>query len=497
MSRRKGIIIQMTGMSGAGKTTLAFGLQEVLARQGYKAYVMDADEYRKTLCKELGFSREDRLTNIKRLAARAYELSEIYDLVIIAAINPFEEGRESLRYMYNSPLLYVKCELEQLIARDPKGLYQKALLPEGHPDRICNFTGISDPFEQPTTAKWTIDTGADGVNEAVEQVTVWLKTFIEQHQADIFYHSFLESLFLNAKNGLKKRNDQYIAQEQVFRALFEIPIFDLLFFLLNECKDVAHLAQWIKKSDCTTSIDEKVMEFYRLLHDLNLDEDYQRQLLTDEQWQHWQEKGYIQLSGLVEEEECDSVKQQICEYLEVDLNRPESWWPTNGSKIQSIMLPSLTTPASKKIKTNTKVRRVFEDLYQQKSIVSQTLPLGYNPPETISNKFRGTDLHWDIDFDRGVRYYIQGVLYLDDVETEGGAFSLVPGYQNKVEELLKEHGSPEKSMEWLKEQGLAIKLHGKKGDLILWLESLPHAATANTSSKPRFVQYVAYHKIEI
>lgn len=497
MSQGKGIIIQMTGMSGAGKTTLAFGVQEVLARQGYNAYVMDADDYRKTLCKDLGFSRADRLINIKRLAARAHELSEIYDLVIIAAINPFEEGRELLQEMYNSPLLYVKCALERLIARDPKGLYQKALLPEGHPDRICNFTGISDPFEQPTTAKWTIDTGANGINEAVEQVTFWFKTVIEQHQADVFFHSFLESLFLNIKNGSKKRTDQYIMQEQVFRALFEIPIFDLLFFLHNECKDLAHLAQWIKKSDCTTSIDEKVMEFYRLLHDLNLDEDYQRQLLTDEQWQHWQEKGYIQLSGLVEEEECDSVKQQICEYLEVDLDRPESWWPTNGDKIQSIMLPSLTTPASKKIKTNTKVRRVFEDLYQQKSIVSQTLPLGYNPPETIANKFRGNDLHWDIDFDRGVRYYIQGVLYLDDVEAEGGAFSLVPGYQNKVEELLKEHGSPEKTMEWLKEQRLAIKLAGKKGDLILWLESLPHAATANTSSRPRFVQYVAYHKIEL
>lgn len=497
MSQPKGIILQMTGMSGAGKTTLAFGVQEVLARQGYNAYVMDADDYRKTLCKDLGFSREDRLTNVKRLAARAQELSEVYDAVIIAAINPFEEGRTILREMYNSPLLYVKCELEQLIERDPKGLYQKALLPEGHPNRINSFTGISDPFEQPNTPTWTIDTGANSIKEAVEQVTAWFKAFIDQQQADAFFYIFLESLFLSAKNGQKKKNELYATQEQVFRALFDIPIFDLLFFLHSECKDVSHLAQWIRKSDNKNAIDEKILEFYRLLHHLNPDEDYQRQLLTDEQWQHWQEKGYIQLSGLVLEEDCDCVKQQICEYLEVDLDRSESWWPTGSEKIQSIMLPSLTTPESKKLKGNPKIRKVFEDLYQHKSIVSQTLPLGYNPPETISNKFRGTDLHWDIDFDRGVRYYIQGVLYLDDVEAEGGAFSLVPGYQNKVEELLKEHGSPEKTMEWLKEQGLAIKLDGKKGDLILWLESLPHAATANTSSKPRFVQYLAYHKIDV
>lgn len=497
MAKREGIIIQMTGLSGAGKTTLAFGVQEVLARQGHNVYVMDADQYRKTLCKDLGFSRQDRLTNIKRLAARAKELSEVYDAVIIAAINPFEEGRGLLQERYNSPLLYVKCELEQLIERDPKGLYQKALLPEGNPNRMNNFTGISDPFEQPNTSKWTIDTGVHGINEAVEQVTVWFKAFIEQQQADVFFQRFLESLFLSAKNGQKKKNDHYATQEQVFRALFDIPIFDLLFFLHNECKDVADLEQWIRQRDSKIYLDEKVQEFHRLLHDLKPEEGYKNQLLTDEQWQHWQEKGYLQLSGLVPEEDCDCVKQQICEYLEVDLERPESWWPTGSEKIQSIMLPSLTTPGSKKLKESPKIRRVFEDLYQQKTIVSQTLPLGYNPPETISNKFRGTDLHWDIDFDRGVRYYIQGLLYLDDVEPEGGAFSLVPGYQNKVEELLKEHGCPEKAMEWIREQGLAIKLHGKKGDLILWLESLPHAATANTASKPRFVQYLAYHKIEM
>jgi adenylylsulfate kinase-like enzyme len=487
----------MTGMSGAGKTTLAFGVQEILARQGYNVYVMDADEYRKTLCKDLGFSREDRLTNIKRLAARAKELSEEYDLIIIAAINPFEEGRVFLREMYNSPLLYVKCELDQLIERDPKGLYQKALLPEGHPDHITNFTGISDPFEQLGKVDWIIDTSSVSIEDAIAQFVVYIQDYLKEERATVFFREFLSTLEQHTKSLKANKTDAELTAEQVFRSIFEIPVYDLMVFLYHDFRNLEQFESWIRKDEPEQDFKRRIAAFYRLLHAVDEQTDYRNQVLTTEQWQHWKEKGYIQISGLISEEDCDNVKEQICNYLEIDMLRSETWWPQDDRKLHSILLPSLVTPETKDISYNEQVRRVFEDLYESTALVPKMVPLGYNPPETSLRKFRGTGLHWDIDFEIGARYYIQGLIYLDDVDADGGAFSLIPGYQHKLDELLQEHGTADNALKWLEQQQLQVNLAGKKGDLILWLETLPHAATPNRMDKPRFVQYVAYQKVEI
>tara|TARA_R110002110_G_scaffold408765_2_gene630609 strand:+ start:2069 stop:2836 length:768 start_codon:yes stop_codon:yes gene_type:complete len=169
--RSRGLFIQMTGMSGAGKTTLARLVQKRLKKQGVQAEVIDGDEYRLNLCNDLGFSKEDRNTNIRRLGFVAKVLARNNVVSIISAINPYDKIRGELSNTYdNVKTVYVKCDLDTLKERDTKGLYHKALLPDGHPDKIYNFTGISDPFEEPSAADLEINTASEDIEISAEKL---------------------------------------------------------------------------------------------------------------------------------------------------------------------------------------------------------------------------------------------------------------------------------------------------------------------------------------
>lgn len=166
-----GQIFQFCGLSGAGKTTLAAALVNELQKQGYRVKVIDGDVYRQTLCKDLGFSRSDRIANVTRLAAYAETLRQEFDCILLAVINPYEEARAALRQKYDAKLIWIKCNIEVLIDRDTKGLYKKALLPDGHPDKIYNLTGLNDTFEAPISADLILNTDVLTVTESLRLAT--------------------------------------------------------------------------------------------------------------------------------------------------------------------------------------------------------------------------------------------------------------------------------------------------------------------------------------
>ena len=151
--KTKGMFIQMTGLSGAGKTTLARAVEKRLTAKGYKVEIIDGDEYREGLCKDLGFSKEDRNTNIRRLGFVGKVLSRNNVVTIMSAINPYEDLRKELEKTCGAKTVFIKCPVEKCIERDVKGLYAKALSGE-----IKNFTGISDPFEIPKEPALIVDT---------------------------------------------------------------------------------------------------------------------------------------------------------------------------------------------------------------------------------------------------------------------------------------------------------------------------------------------------
>jgi len=161
-----------TGLSGSGKTTLAYALQETLAKSGAHWYVLDGDVCRTGLCKDLGFSAEDRAENIRRCAEVARILNEAGVSVITAFICPYAATRQLARSIVGDDRFFevhVNTPLEKCEERDPKGLYKLA-----RNGSIKNFTGVSDPYESPAQPAVSIDTSNITVEQAVNVVLATL-----------------------------------------------------------------------------------------------------------------------------------------------------------------------------------------------------------------------------------------------------------------------------------------------------------------------------------
>jgi adenylylsulfate kinase len=162
-----GFTLWLTGLSGSGKTTLAHSVTETLRERGVtKLEILDGDVIRTHLTKGLGFSRDDRDTNVRRIAYIAELLTRNGVVVIVAAISPYRDAREYARKHISSFVeVFVKCPLSVLVERDTKGLYRKALAGE-----IDNFTGISDPYEEPRNPEVTVQTDQDSIDESTRRI---------------------------------------------------------------------------------------------------------------------------------------------------------------------------------------------------------------------------------------------------------------------------------------------------------------------------------------
>ena len=165
----KGFTLWFTGMSGAGKSTISEVVYARLKERGAKVELLDGDVVRTHLSKGLGFNKEDRDTNIRRIGWVCQVLSRNGVIAIAAAISPYRQVREEVRgWIDNFVEVHVHCPLEVLAERDVKGLYRKALAGE-----IPNFTGVSDPYEPPANPEITVDSSRETVDESVEKV--WAK----------------------------------------------------------------------------------------------------------------------------------------------------------------------------------------------------------------------------------------------------------------------------------------------------------------------------------
>ncbi len=171
-STSQGFTVWLTGLSGAGKTTIAHELAEVVRERRGRVEVLDGDVVRTNLSKGLGFSKEDRDTNIRRIGFVCDLLTRNDVPVVAAAISPYRAVRDEVREQIGDFVeVFVTCGLEELVRRDVKGLYAKALRGE-----IANFTGVSDPYEPPANPEVTVDTEQASVEESVAQIVEVLET---------------------------------------------------------------------------------------------------------------------------------------------------------------------------------------------------------------------------------------------------------------------------------------------------------------------------------
>jgi adenylylsulfate kinase len=173
MRTGQGFTLWFTGLSGAGKSTLAAAVRDELVGRGRRVEILDGDEVRTNLSKGLGFSKEDRDTNIRRIGYVARLLARNGVATIAAAISPYRDVRDEVRRVHEVPFveIYVECPLDELVRRDRKGLYEKALRGE-----IQNFTGVSDPYEPPVSPDIHVHTDRQRVEESRDHIIEWLQS---------------------------------------------------------------------------------------------------------------------------------------------------------------------------------------------------------------------------------------------------------------------------------------------------------------------------------
>ncbi len=169
---QKGFTVWFTGLSGAGKSTIAEMVHEELQNRGMKVEMLDGDIVRTNLSKGLGFSKEDRDTNIRRIAFVADLLSRNGVGVITAAISPYRQTRDEARELMGDRFIevFVKASVEACAERDVKGLYEKAFKGE-----IKEFTGVSDPYEPPSAPEITLDTENETPEESAGKVLAYVE----------------------------------------------------------------------------------------------------------------------------------------------------------------------------------------------------------------------------------------------------------------------------------------------------------------------------------
>ncbi|MCJ8211362.1 phytanoyl-CoA dioxygenase family protein [Mucilaginibacter sp. RS28] len=209
----------------------------------------------------------------------------------------------------------------------------------------------------------------------------------------------------------------------------------------------------------------------------------------------WNENGYLIIKNAIPKEDCEISVDVICEHIGVDKNDPDTWYTKNDSR-QGIMVQLFQHPILVKNRYSDKIRQVFEQLWQRTDIWVSADRVGFNPPETEFYKFQGPDLHWDCSLQLPVPYDLQGILYLNDVAANQGAFTLVPGFQHRLEDWIKSL-PPGANPRRQNLHALGSKpIAAEAGDLIIWQQALPHGSSPNTSSKPRFVQYITYLQVD-
>lgn len=166
-------VLWFTGLSGAGKSTTANALQTALTESGCNTYLLDGDQLRQGLCKDLGFSEQDRTENLRRIGEVARLMVDAGLLVICATISPFEKNRRELRERFAAGdfiEVFIDAPLTVCEARDPKGLYRKVR--EG---KIAHFTGIDSAYDRPISAEIHLHTDQMSVEQGVKQIISFLQ----------------------------------------------------------------------------------------------------------------------------------------------------------------------------------------------------------------------------------------------------------------------------------------------------------------------------------
>jgi hypothetical protein len=262
-------------------------------------------------------------------------------------------------------------------------------------------------------------------------------------------------------------------------------------YLYNAGPAFEDFEEWILTT--TGGLDlTKIDQFNKMLSGESIaHEPVQYEILSPADLDFWDQNGYIIVRNAVSKDDCDSTIKALCDYIGVDRYNPATWYDTHPAQ-QGIMVQLFQHPALENNRRSEKIRKAYEELWQRKDIWVNTDRVGFNPPETETHKFTGPHLHWDLKFTKPIPFGLQGILYLSDTAENQGAFTLVAGFQHKIDtwlDALPAGVDPQKQNLY----ALGPKpIAANAGDFIIWHHALPHGSSPNTAAVPRFVQYINY-----
>ncbi|MCU8021104.1 MULTISPECIES: phytanoyl-CoA dioxygenase family protein [unclassified Shewanella] len=216
-------------------------------------------------------------------------------------------------------------------------------------------------------------------------------------------------------------------------------------------------------------------------------------VLSESQLNFWQSEGYLVIPQVLTAEQCAATRDFIWQQLGANEQDPTTWYQPHEF-MQKIMLQLFRHPQLDANRQVSKIRQVFERLWQRTDLVMTTDRVSFNPPETPTWHFPGPDMHWDMPLQLPVKFATQGLIYLTDTSAEQGAFCCVPRFHLKIEEWLLEQNKPDielQQQDWHRWQVKPIA--AKAGDLIIWHHALPHGASPNRGTLPRMVQYINFY----
>jgi ectoine hydroxylase-related dioxygenase (phytanoyl-CoA dioxygenase family) len=266
-------------------------------------------------------------------------------------------------------------------------------------------------------------------------------------------------------------------------------------YIYNTSDDFAGFENWILSVNNLPLNVEKINAFNKAILEEHLNTKGEiENVLSKADIDFWEENGYVIIRNAIPLKDCEATVNLICNFLEIEEHNSSTWYKPNENK-QGIMVQLFQDAQLEKNRQSIKIRKAYEQLWQRKDIWANADRVGFNPPEINDWKFPGPSLHWDVSLAQPIPFGLQGILYLTETKENQGAFSLVPGFQNKIATWLN---ALPKTAHPRKENLYALgvkRIEAKAGDFIIWHHALPHGSSVNTSDKPRFVQYINYAPI--
>lgn len=213
-------------------------------------------------------------------------------------------------------------------------------------------------------------------------------------------------------------------------------------------------------------------------------------VFSKEDWRFWEEQGYVVLKHAIPQEDCASLESAIWEHLGMRPDAPEGWQSRN----EIFWVTSLNHPIQAKNRSSRRISRAFAQIWGTEDLFHSGDRLSFNPPQDGEcGQFGPSNLHWDASIAQPMPFDVLGVLYLNDVREDQGAFQCVPGFHRRFATWLESLPAGADPRREILEAFEPVKVGGQAGDLIIWRQELPHGSSINRADYPRFAQYFAMY----